>query len=173
MDEDFLHKLGGRSANDTVVFSIGRNTFFENRPEGRFVRYVNAAGRAIEHRLGSINDLVEGDRFFDSTDEEWQDRYLPLLTAIESAINRTRESRPDLRDRVVMTVLDRLITKPDIRLEHELSNAIQDQMRLILSTNSYSMKEVLGCLRKVQKSVKRHHSVGGPTGYLDFIRGRI
>ncbi len=54
-----------------------------------------------------------------------------------------------------------------------MSIAIQDQIKLILSTDTYSIKEVLGCLKKVQRSVKRHHSVAGATGYLDFIKDRI
>ncbi len=173
MDRDFLRQLGEHTTSDAVVFSIGHNTSFESRPEGRFVRYVTPAGEVVEHRLASIAELAEGDSPFDSTDEEWQDKYLSLLMAIESAINRVRTTWPDLRDKVVMTVLDRLTFKPDITLGDELSTAIQDQIKLILSTSTYSMKEVLGCLKKVQSSVRRHHSVAGPTGYLDFIKDRI
>jgi len=44
--------------------------------------------------LGSIEELCEGNAPFESTGEEWVDMYLPLLTAVESGINRAHEMIP-------------------------------------------------------------------------------
>ncbi len=99
--------------------------------------------------------------------------FFHLVSAIESAIARVYKRNPGLKDKTVITVLERLIGKPAVHLGDELSTTIQTNMRLILSAEPYSRKEVIGCLKKVQRSVKLHHSVDGPTGYLDFIKDQI
>jgi len=53
--------------------------------------------------LGSIEELCEGNAPFESTGEEWVDMYLPLLTAVESGINRPHEDDPDLKDKTEWT----------------------------------------------------------------------
>jgi len=73
----------------------------------------------------------------------------------------------------VIAVLERLVTKPDMPLGQPLATAIQDRVRLILSVNRYSKREVIGCLRKVLKSARLHHADAGARGYLDFIRDLI
>ena len=101
------------------------------------------------------------------------DDYLPLLAAIEYAISSVQRTDPDLKDKMVITVLGRLVVKPDMPLGQEVPTAIQDRMRLILSVERYSEREVVGCIRKVLKSAKPHHADGGLRGHLDFIRERI
>jgi hypothetical protein len=173
LDKVFIDLIGKATGNKNVVFSIGYNTAFLREDDSLIVQYKTKNGEVIEHTLKTIEELVEGDAAFESSDDDWMDRYLPLLSAIEAAIARTYKADPNLKDKMVLTVIDRLIIRPDIRMASDLINAIQTNMRLILSTTKYSRKEVIGCLKKVQKSIKRHHSVNGPTGYLDFIKERI
>lgn len=126
-----------------------------------------------ELELGTIEELCEGSAPFESTDEEWTDMYLPLLMAVESGINRAHASDPDLKDKIIITILKRLIMKPDINLNHPVTIAIQDNLKLTLATNTYSKKEVIGSLKKVLRSVTRHHSVNGSKGYLNFIKDQV
>jgi len=79
----------------------------------------------------------------------------------------------DLKDKILITILKRLIMKPDINLNHPAAIAIQDNLKLTLATNAYSKKEVIGSLKKVLRSVTRHHSVNGPKGYLNFIKDQV
>ncbi len=170
MDRTFNDLIDSITGGTEVVFSIGKNTTFRRDGDTLMVRYQAESGRAIEHRLKTIEELVEGDSEFDSSDEYWTDKYLPLLTAIETAIDGRYMKDSGLRDKTVLAVVDRLVQRPDIRMESPLVDDIQANLRLILSTMKYSRKEVVGSLRKVQKSIRRHHSAEGTTGYLDFIR---
>jgi hypothetical protein len=151
---------------------VGHNTFFTHDGEATIVRYVSDKGTA-ELALGSIEELCEGSAAFESSDDDWVDEYLPLLAAIESGINRAQEVDADLKDKDLITILERLIMKPDIRLHSQVAIAIQDHLKLTLATNSYSKKEVIGALKKVLRSVRRHHAVGGAKGYLKFIKDKV
>jgi hypothetical protein len=137
------------------------------------MHYQSKSGKSIEHPLKTIEQLVEGDAYFESSDENWMDKYLPILMAIETAIDAEYIKNPNLTDKIVLSIIERLVSRPDMRLDTELVNSIQANMRLVLSTTKYSRKEVIGCLKKIHRSIKRHHSIGGPTGYLDFIRRTI
>ncbi len=173
MDQELLAKIGGRKPGKSILFSVGHDTHFVHGDKSTVVRYVAESGATIEHELRSIADLAEGDAPFDTSGNDGMDAYLPLLTAIESGINVVQRTDPDLKDKTVITVLERLVAKPDMPLGQELPTAIQDRMRLILSVDRYSKREVVGCIRKVLKSARLHHADGGPRGYLDFIRERI
>jgi hypothetical protein len=173
MDRDFVAKLERVVGKQKTVFSIGNNTFFRQEGDRLLITYTTDSGETIEHTLSQIEQLLEGNAIFISSDDDWQDRYLPLLMAIETAIDSIYQRNPSLKDKVVITSLDRLIMKPSINIEDELIRAVQNNLRLALSTEVYSKGELLGCLRKVQRSAKRHHSVDGPTGYLDFIKDKV
>ena len=172
MDREFISKIEQISDSDKAVFSVGHNTFFTHDEDKTVVRYVTDKGK-VESPLGTIEELCEGNASFESTDDDWIDKYLPLLMAIESAINRSHKENPDLRDKDIIRVLDRLIMKPDINLNSGVAAAIQDHVALTLATNRYSRKEVIGALKKVLRSARNHHTAGGPKGYLSFIRGKV
>ena len=172
MNREFAAELKEISTSEDYVFSIGHNTFFTHDGDRTTVRHVNDKG-TVELELTTIEELCEGSAPFDSTDENWTDMYLPLVMAIESGINRAHTSDPDLKDKIIITILKRLIMKPDINLNHPAALAIQDNLKLTLATNAYSKKEVMGSLKKVLRSVTRHHTVDGPTGYLNFIKDKV
>jgi hypothetical protein len=172
LNKEFVSKIESISDSDKTVFSVGHNTFFTYDDNKTVIRYVTDKGVA-ELSLGTIEELCEGNAPFESTDEDWMDIYLPLLMAIESAINRSHKDDPNLRDKDLFPVLERLIMKPDINLNSKVVIAIQENIKLILATNMYSLKEVKGSLKKVLRSVRNHHAVDGPKGYLDFIRGKV
>ena len=172
MNKKFVSKIDKISDSEKIVFSVGHNTFFTHDDDRTVVRYCTDKGTA-ESQLGTIEEMCEGNRPFPSNDAEWIDAYLPLLMAIETAINRCHRDGPDLKDKDLVAILKRLIIKPDINLEHAVSIAIQDHIKLTLCTNTYSKKEVIGALKKVLRSVKNHHATGGPKGYLNFIEGKV
>ncbi len=169
MDRAFNDLIDKVSGKHSVVFSLGRNTTFNRQGDVLIVRYQSDNGQVVEHRLKAIEELVEGNEPFESSDDDWMDKYLPLLTAVETAIDARYKDEPGLNDKTVLTILERLVNKPDMRMDSPLADDIRANLRLILSTMRYSRKELVGSLRKVLKSVKRHHSVNGPTGYLEFI----
>jgi hypothetical protein len=170
LDKAFNDLIDEITGGTTVVFSVGKNTTFQRDSDALIVRYQSESGRVIEHRLKTIEELVEGTAEFESSDDDWMDKYLPLLTAIETAIDGRYIKDSDLKDKTVLVVVERLVQRPDTRMDSPLVDDIQANLRLILSTMRYSRKEVVGSLRKVRKSIKRHHSAEGATGYLDFIR---
>ena len=172
MNREFVAKLKEMSDSEDHVFSIGHNTFFSHDGDRTTVRHVTEKGTA-ELELGTIEELCEGSAPFGSTGEDWTDMYLPLLMAVESGINRAHESDPELKDKTVITILKRLIMRPDINLNHPVSIAVQDNLKLSLATNAFSKKEVIGSLKKVLRSVTRRHAVDGPKGYLDFIKDKV
>jgi Mg2+ and Co2+ transporter CorA len=173
MDRDFVAKVREIHGKGDIIFSVDHNTFFVHSDSASIVQYVNEKNKKIEHQLGTIDELCEGDALFQSSDDDWTDKYLPLLMAIESAINRIQRTRSDMTDKNVIAVLERLLLKPDMKLHGYLSVAIQDHIKLTLATNSYSKKEVVGCLKKVLHSVKNHHRIGGSKGYLNFIKDKV
>lgn len=59
--------------------------------------------------------------------------------------------------------------KPEAVSNDALARAIQNSLRLLLSTEDYSRYEVKWAVRKILGSVKRHRAAGGIRGYLDFI----
>lgn len=172
LNREFAAKLKEISGSDKIVFSVGRNTFFTHEGNTTLVRYVKDKGTA-EYALGSIEELCEGSASFEATDDDWMDRYLPLLMAIESGINRAQKDNPELRDKDLIKILERLIMKPDINLNHQVAVAIQDHIKLTLAIETYSKKEVIGSLKKVLRSVKNHHAIDGPRGYLNFIKDKV
>jgi len=172
LNKQFVLKLEEFAGSDKAALRVGHNTFFTHDGDATIVRYVTDKGTA-ELALGSIEDLCEGSAPFESSDEDWVDEFLPLLMAVESGINRAQEGDPDLKDKDLITILERLIMKPDIHLNSQVAVAIQDHLKLTLATNSYSKKGVIGALRKVLRSVRRHHAVDGAKGYLKFIKGKV
>ena len=144
MDKAFNDLISAITGGTTVVFSIGHNTTFQRDGDNLIVRYQSESGQVVEHCMKTIDELVEGSKEFGSSEDDWMDEYLPLLTAIETAIDGRYMKDPDLKDKMVLAVVDRLVQKPDIRMDSPLVDDIQANLRLILSTMKFSRKEVVG-----------------------------
>ena len=97
------------------------------------------------------------------------DKYLDLLHAIESAIKNVYLADPELTDSSVMLSLDKLSMKPEAVSPDAVIRAINQQLRLTLSTGDFSRDEVKAAVRKILASVKRHKATAGIQGYLNFI----
>jgi hypothetical protein len=101
-----------------------------------------------------------------------QGPFLPLLMRIEESIVVYYRNHPGLTDGHVALVLSRLALKPGCDPGDDvLCRRIQLDLRLLLSLNNYSRQEVRWALHKIERSVRRHTSIDGPHGYLDFISG--
>lgn len=171
MDEAFVNAIKQAAGNDEVVFSIGHNTFFIHQDEVTRVRYHHSESAVVEWELKPLSSLYEGtEPFLDCNWDDLDDEYLPILIAIESGILREYHEHSELKDKQVINVLTRLASNPEMGLTSKLARSIQDHLSLCLSTNNYSRKQVIGSLRKVLKSAKRHHSIDGSRGYLNFIQ---
>jgi len=102
------------------------------------------------------------------------DAFMPLFMAIEGAIVKEWRFAPALTDAQVASTLDRLGLKPESAPgADELAASLLLELRLLLSLNNYSRQEVRTAIRRVSRSVARHTQVGGPRGYLEFIRKYI
>ena len=128
MNEEFVSEIEKISDSDEIVFSIGHNTFFTHDGDKTVVRYCTDKGTA-ELQLRTIEEMCEGNSPFQSTNDNWMDIYLPLLMAIGSAIDRFKSDNPDLRDKDLFPILERLIMKPDINLNHAVPKTIQDRIQ--------------------------------------------
>lgn len=174
MDKAFVDAIKQIAGDAEVVFNVGHNTFFVHQDEVTRVRYFHSESAVVGWELKPLASLYEGNRpFLDSDWDDLDDEYLPILIAIESGILREYREHPELKDKQVINVLTRLVSNPEMRLASKLARSIQDHLSLCLSTNDYSKKQVIGSLRKVLKSVKRHHSVDGAKGYLNFIQEKL
>jgi hypothetical protein len=170
MDEAF-QKLVGKQ--DTV-FRLGTDTFFRHEGTQTIFEYIREENQRIEYTFKGLEQLYSGDQEFDYQSTDWNDdRYLPLLMNIESAITAVYRTDPALKDKQVIAVLECLATKPEMSLANPLAVSIQDNLKLTLSLYNFSRREVLGTLKRVLKSVKRHHKLDGSRGYLDFVKDYI
>ena len=170
MDEAFQKLIGKQD----TVFRLGTNTFFRHEGTQTIFEFVRDENRRIEYTFKALKQLYSGDQEFDYQSTDWNDdRYLPLLINIESAITAVYRSDPALRDKQVIVVLERLATKPEMSLANPLAVSIQDNLKLTLSLYNFFRREVLGALKRVLKSAKRHHKLDASRGYLDFVKDYI
>ena len=170
MDEAFRKLIGKQD----TVFRLGTNTFFRHEGNQTIFEYVPEEDRKIEYTFKDLEQLYSGDQEFDYQSTDWNDdRYLPLLMNIESAITAVYRADPTLKDKQVIAVLERLTTKPKMSLPNPSAVSIQDNLKLTLSLYNFSRREVIGALKRVLKSAKRHHKLDGSRGYLDFVKGYI
>jgi hypothetical protein len=170
MDEAFQKLIGEQD----TVFRLGTNTFFRHEGTQTIFEYVREENQRIEYTFKDWEQLYSGSQEFDYQSTDWNDdRYLPLLMNIESAITAVYRTDPALKDKQVIAVLERLATKPEMSLANPLTVSIQDNLRLTLSLYNFSRREVLGALKRVLKSAKRHHKLDGSRGYLDFVKDYI
>jgi hypothetical protein len=128
----------------------------------------------MEYTFKDWEQLYSGNQEFDYQSTDWNDdRYLPLLMKIEPAITAVYRTNPAVKDKQVIAVLERLATKPEMSLANPLAVSIQDNLKLTLSLYNFSRREVLGTLKRVLKSAKRHHKLDGSRGCLDFVKDYI
>jgi len=131
---------------------------------------IRTATDTKRYRLKPLGDLFgEGvdARTLDPEDE----RYMPLLMGIEESILRVYERDPGLTDaRVSLALSDLAMHLESPPGPEPLRQWLRADLRLLLSLNDYSRRDVRRALRKIGKSVRRHTRADGPRGYLDFIR---
>ncbi len=125
-----------------------------------------------------------------------EEKYGDVLQNIEFVIVETYRSSPDLSDYSVMRALEALIdaysgegigrSPRDLNLS-VLERYLVEQMRLMcewrlgrgevpadkvpegLGPAPIGTEEMILCLKRILKSVKRWNKEGGPQGYLNFI----
>jgi hypothetical protein len=130
-------------------------------------------------------------------DEKFEDKYLDVLQNIEFGIVRIYEQHPELTDWDASEAIQALIhhytaeargrPEPDVRLT-DLGLEVYDLVatmcewrlgRAELSTEEgepldqhiepKSLDEIIACLKRIRKSIRRWHKDGGRRGYLDFV----
>ncbi len=99
------------------------------------------------------------------------ERFMPLMMAIEEEVARCYAEDPSLTDGKVALALSPLAMTPESPQPDPLARRVQVALRLTLSLNDYSRQEVRQGIRHVVRSVERHTRAEGPRGYLQFIRG--
>jgi hypothetical protein len=127
----------------------------------------------VKYTLQPLAVLYGEGRGFPAADP-LNEEYQSLFYTIERSILTYYESDENLTDGVVCLTLDRMGVNPacDPRND-ELCRCVQFDLRLFLSIENYSKQEVRQALRTISKSVQRHSSTGGVTGYLEFIDDQL
>lgn len=124
--------------------------------------------KKVPYKLKPLKELY-GVGHGDSVNVE-DDTYLPLLLSIEEEIARF-DAQHATTDGPVLLALQTLSMNPEQPSADPLTRGIQVVLRLSLSLNNYSRQEVRQAIRKVEKSVVRHHN--GFDGYLKFIQAQF
>ena len=130
-------------------------------------------------------------------DQSFEDKYLDVLQNIEFGIVRVYQERPELTDWDSLDAIEALIrgytaevrgrSRPNIRLS-DLPQLVFDSVeamcewrlgreRLSAEGNQpvdvemepKTIDEIIACLKRIRKSIKRWNKVGGRQGYLNFI----
>lgn len=168
MDQTLLQTIGKPKAGSSEL----------RFPDNMTVCYVDEGAGDIEvvieetvkpYRLKPVDELYAPDSGTASINIE-ADAYMPLTKSIESAILEYFLKNPGLTDGTVQLALDRLALQPGADpIKDELCQNIQLGMRITLSLNNYSKREVVAALRKISRSVQRHSRLSGHRGYLEFI----
>lgn len=149
-------------------FEIGRDASLINE-NGELLFLYEYDEIRIKYPILEITELFEGSRSFNYQDDRWNGPCFPLFVAIESTILKKFRKNPKLKDKNVISILDALVRKPDIKSHNEFLCQLQNELRVNLSMNAFSKPEVIGSLKTVLKSVKNHHITGGIRGYLQFL----
>lgn len=170
MDREFTAKLNSlgiwAKQNDTSELSEFSVSFHEH--EDGLVKISSAKGEFV-YKLKLLQDLYASGGA-NVVVLQWNDsRIMQLLHAIEGAIKRMYEASPGLTDSSVMLALDKLSMNPELVSIDPVVKAVNNSLRLLLSTENYSRDEVKKVVRKIMASVKRHKAAAGIRGYLDFI----
>ena len=125
-----------------------------------------------QERTYAVKPLLElyGPGVEAATFDPASDEYIQLCTDIEMAIVKRQIAFDDLSDAQVLLALDRLNINPEATMDLEdVGSNIQRALRVCLSLDDYSRRDVQRALRKIAKSVQRHTRADGPYGYLTFI----
>jgi hypothetical protein len=130
-------------------------------------------------------------------EQSFEDKYLDVLQNIEFGIIRVYQQHPELTDWDVWDAVGALIrcytaetrgkSRPNIRLTN-LSQLVFDSVEAMsewrlgreqvyardgepLDTKMIpkTLDEIIACLKRIQKSVRRWNKEGGRQGYLTFI----
>lgn len=170
MDKEFKEKLNAISEWTTLDDKSEESAlsiWFHEHEDG-LVRMRSEKGELV-YKLKPLPELFSVGKSGMPTISWKDDKYLDLLHAIESAIKNVYLADPELTDSSVMLSLDKLSMNPEAVSADAVIRAINQQLRLTLSTGNFSRDEVKAAVRKILASVKRHKATAGIQGYLDFI----
>ena len=132
-----------------------------------------------------------------TTDQSFEDKYLDVLQNIEFGIVRIYQERPELTDWDSLDAIEALIrgytaevrgrSRPNIRLS-DLPQLVFDSVEAMcewrlgrerlsaegsqpvdVEMEPKTIDEIIACLKRIRKSIKRWNKVGGRQGYLNFI----
>ncbi len=170
MDKDFLDTLESITEWKKVDDKSGLSEYsisFSNEEDG-LVRIESAKGNFM-YKLKPLHELFS-QKSSTVAQIDWEDQhFLSLLYTIERAIKKFYKDHYTLTDSDVIPALETLAMKPEAVSKNSIVRAINQELRLHLSMNSYSRHEVKMAVRKVLSSAKGHNKQGGLTGYLDII----
>jgi hypothetical protein len=131
------------------------------------------------------------------TDQSFEDTYLDVLQNIEFGIVRVYRERPELTDWDALNATEALIrgytaesrgrSRPNIRLS-DLPQLVFDSVEAMcewrlgrerpfaegnqpveMEMEPKTTDEIIACLKRIRKSIKRWNKEGGRQGYLNFV----
>ena len=101
-----------------------------------------------------------------------EDKYLPLLMAIEEQIKVAYSSNPKMRD---IDAIQAIKEAKELIIRNgkggsELATTIARAVRSVAEFSGYTIDDIYMCLSHVTTSIRAHRRTDGARGYLDFIK---
>jgi hypothetical protein len=99
------------------------------------------------------------------------EEYMPLFLSTEEEVVDFSAKEPSLTGGLVQSAYDRLAIDPEAAAQGDrLVEWLQLNLRVQLSLNDYSRRDVQRVFRRLSKSVALHTREGGRHGYITFLR---
>ncbi len=120
----------------------------------------------------TIADLcTETGTGIDAINDNNREAFYPIIMAIEETIWDKYSKDRSLKDSEIIELLKKL--RDNIFSENVVFNQLEEELivklKLVLLLNNYDRRDLSLSISSVLKSAKLHKSLGGSTGYLDFI----
>jgi hypothetical protein len=133
------------------------------------IEIQNKSGRH-PYRLKPLGELY-GTGINAGTVDPQSQEYMPLFLCLEEAVMEFWKQEPQLIDGQVQAAYDQVAISPEGAAgDNLLVEGLQLTLRLQLSLNDFSRRDVQRVLRRLSRSVALHTREGGRRGYLTFLR---
>ena len=121
------------------------------------------------YQLKPLKELYVEQELRKDTKEEM----MSLLYQIERTIKDYYIIDQSLTDSSVIMALEQLSMKPEAPIQNDFLRNMTDNLRMFMSTHSFSRSELRQGINRVLRSARRHNKIDGIRGYLNFIREHV
>lgn len=170
MDHEFIEKMNSISEFKKLSETEEQFAFsatFDKEKDG-LIKITADNGEFI-YQLKPLKELYVEQESKKNTEEEM----MSLLYQIEGTIKVYDIENHDLTDASIIMALERLSMKPEAPAQNDFLRNITDNLRMFMSTHSFSRSKLRQGINRVLRSARRHNKIDGIRGYLNFIREHV